>query len=103
MNSPENITIWEHVMKVSHEHKAKRILIECAAASGRISMAHCFELIEKIPNLCRMLACKIALFEKHMGEETRELLKFVETAAADRGAHFKLFNDMEEARIWLKK
>ncbi len=101
MNSGENVGMWHHVHAIAHEHQAKRILIECAADSGRISMAHCLELIEKIPLLCRRLACKVALFEKHMGEETRDLLTFVENAATDRGAHFKHFSELEEARLWL--
>ncbi len=66
-------------------------------------MTHCFDLIERIPFLCRRLACKVALLEQHMEEEARELLKFVETAATDRGAHLKLFRDLEEAKLWLKK
>ena len=66
-------------------------------------MEHCFDLIEKIPLLSRHLACRIALFEKHMSEEARELLRFVETAISDRGAHFKLFDELEEAKLWLKK
>ena len=66
-------------------------------------MEHCFDLIERIPFLSKRLACKIALFEKHMGEETRELLRFMETAVTDRGANFKLFLELEEARLWLKQ
>lgn len=103
MNTPENSGIWKHIHTTAHEQEAKRILIECVSTSGRISMEHCFDLIEKIPPLCRQLACKVALFEKHMTEETKDLLLFVETAVTDRGAPFKLFFELEEAKIWLKK
>lgn len=103
MNSGDDTHMWEYMKTVSHEKQAKRILIECTTPCGRISMEHCFDLIEKIPFISRHLACKIALFEKHMSEETRELLKFVETAVTDRGAHFKLFGELEEARLWLNK
>lgn len=103
MNNAEYTGMWEYVQRVAHQNSAKRILIECADSCGRISMEHCFDLIEKIPAISRNLACKIAFFKKHMSEETRELLRFVETAVTDRGAHFKLFFEMEEAKLWLKK
>lgn len=103
LNNSDNIGIWEKVNEVSKEHQAKRVLIECRAAPGRISMDHCFELIEKLSQLCRSLACKVAFFKHHAGDETRELLRFVETAASDRGAHMKLFFDLEEAKLWVRK
>jgi len=103
MSTPETIGIWDQLHSKAHEHEAKRILIECVSTSGRISMEHCFDLIEKIPLICRSLACKVALFEKHMSEETRDLLLFVETAITDRGAPFKLFCELEEAKLWLNK
>jgi len=103
MNNGENTYIWDHVQTVALEHTAQRILIECDAACGRISMEHCFDLIEKMPTISRRLGCKIALFEKHMSEEAREVLKFVETSVTDRGARFKIFFDLEEAQIWLRK
>jgi len=103
MNLPENVSMWEQVQNLAHQHSAKRILIECAASCGRISMMHCFDLIERIPFMSRHLACKIALFEKHMEKEARDLLRFIETSVTDRGAHFKLFFEIEEAKLWLKK
>ncbi len=102
LNRPENLHVWEQVQSISNEHQAKRVLIECDPTSSHISMEHCFELIEKIPLISRCLACKIALFEHQISGEMHELLKFVETAVTDRGAHFKLFQELEEARHWLK-
>ncbi|MBC8207178.1 MAG: hypothetical protein ISR85_00295 [Kiritimatiellales bacterium] len=102
LNTPESLPEWDQLHIISHEHEAKRILIEFKAC-GRISMTHCFDLIERFPFLCQRLTCKIALFEQHMCEEARDLLKFVETAATDRGAHIKLFGDLEEAKLWLGK
>lgn len=103
MGLEETLSMWEHMQTLAHEHNAKRILIECAASCGRISMTHCFDLIERIPFISRHLACKIALFEQHMSEEARDLLRFIETSVMDRGAHFKLFFELEEAKLWLKK
>lgn len=103
MNKSETVSMWEHMQNLAYEQNAKRILIECAASCGRISMEHCFVLIERIPFLSRQLACRIALFEKHMSGETRELLRFIETAVTDRGAHFKLFLELGEAKLWLNK
>ena len=103
LNSADTASLWEQAHTLSVEHEAKRILIECPGGPERISMAHCFELIEKLPQLSRRLACKIALLKQDAGDETRELLKFVETAAADRGAHLKLFFDPEEAKIWIRQ
>ena len=100
LNTPDSIPAWDQLHIISHEHEAKRILIEFKAC-GRISMAHCFDLIERIPFLCQRLACKVALFEQHMSEEARDLLKFVESTANIRGANLKLFRNMEEAKLWL--
>jgi hypothetical protein len=103
MNRSESVRIWEQVQSISHKHPAERILIECIPTSGRISMEHCFELIDRVPLISRCLACRIALFGQHMGDEMRELMKFVETAVTDRGAQFKLFFELEEARLWLNR
>ena len=103
MNLEASVCMWDQVQKLAHDHSAKQILIECAASCGRISMTHCFDLIERIPFTSRQLACRIALFEKHMSEEARDLLRFIETSVTDRGAHFKLFFEMEDAKLWLKQ
>jgi hypothetical protein len=103
MNLGETASMWDHMQTLAHEHNAKRILIECAASCGRISMTHCFDLIERIPFMSRHLACKIAMLEQHMSDEAHDLLRFIETSVTDRGAHFKLFRELEEAKLWLKK
>ena len=103
MSMRENVNMWEQMQNLAQEHNAKRILIECAASCGRISMTHCFDLIERIPFMSRQLACKIALLENHMNEEARDMLRFIETSVTDRGAQCKLFSELEEAKLWLTK
>lgn len=103
MHQGETFHIWKHIQDIAHQYQAKRVLIEYSASCERISMEHCFDLIEQIPVMSRHLACKIALFEQHMSEEARELLKFIEASVTERGAHLKLFCKLEEAHLWLRE
>ncbi|QHI69514.1 hypothetical protein [Tichowtungia aerotolerans] len=103
LNNPDTLLVWHQVVEISHGHRPRAILLECSLNADRISMDHCFELIDRLPLLCRLLNCRIAIFGRKIEDETRDLLKFVETATRDRGAKVKLFGAIENARFWLKK
>ena len=102
LHNADHLPVWSRVFDISHQHGSERILLECVLNSDRISMAHCFEMIDRLPFLCRLLDCRIAMFEQNAGDEARELLRFVETAAQDRGASLRLFCGKDEATLWLR-
>jgi hypothetical protein len=101
-NHVDSLPVWQQVFELSHQTRPLGILIELTLHADRISMDHCFEIIERLPLICRLLDCKIAVFGKKAGNEARELLKFVETASRDRGARVRLFDALEDAKLWLE-
>lgn len=101
-NHVDSLPVWQQVFELSHQIQPRSILLECTLHADRLSMDHCFELIDRLPLICKLLECKIAIFGKKIGDEARELLKFVETASCDRGARVKLFHAAEDAHHWLK-
>jgi hypothetical protein len=101
LSTPDTVPVWREILELSQQRQPERILLECILHTDQLSMHHCFELIDHLPMLSRLLHCKIALCEKNAGDEARRLFQFIETAAQDRGAQFRFFDTTENARRWL--
>lgn len=102
-NTAQTVTVWQEVFDLALSERPQGMLLEITLLADRISMDHCFELIERLPLLSTLLGCKIAILCGQPSGEAAELLKFIETAARDRGANVKLFGAPDDARFWLKK
>lgn len=101
LSHANHLDVWKQIFDLSQGHTPIGILLECILSTQRISMTHCFEMIDRLPLLSSLLNCRVALCETESGDEVHDLFRFVETAAQDRGANLRFFNTAEDARLWL--
>lgn len=90
------IELMKEVAKACREQNVQKVLVNVCGMTGQIKLMERFQLGEAGAKLFSGLAQVGIAYRKE------EINWFAETVGVNRGAHVRIFGDIEEAMEWLE-